>query len=521
MQTPVDVAIVGSGFGGSVAALRAVQKGHRVVVLEEGRRWRPQDFPRSNWDVRRFLWAPGLGCRGIQRIRMFRHFMGLAGAGVGGGSLVYAATLLAPPPGFFTDPSWAHLDPDWAATLAPHYDTARRMLGVAPTPRLGIGDLLLKDYAASIGRGDAFRATEVGIFFGEPGVEVPDPYFGGEGPNRTGCDFTGACMVGCRSGAKNSLDRNYLHLAERRGVTIEADTRVTGLVPDGSGGWWVHGRTWRPGRGNEPRTWSARRVVVAAGTLGTVELLLHCREQGWLPGLSPRIGERVRTNSEVIVGARSTRREDRFCEGIAIASQAQVSEETCIEVVRYPEGSDVMGFLGSVLTDGGRGRPLRFLATCLARPLEALRIAWVPGWARRSVILLVMQSVDNQLRLRLERSRLRPWTRRLVSDAPRALPTCIPEANAAARAIARAIGGIPQGAWSEVLLNRPLTAHVLGGCPMGGGVEEGVVDRAGRVFGHEGLYVCDGSIVPANLGVNPSLTITALAEHVMEAFPEA
>ncbi len=517
------VIIVGSGFGGSVAALRAAEKGHRVVVLEEGRRWRPQDFPTSNWDVRRFLWAPAMGCRGIQRIRLFRHFMGLAGAGVGGGSLVYAATLLAPPPTFFTDPSWAHLDPDWASTLAPRYETARRMLGVVPTPRLGPGDAFLRAYAEAIGRGDRFQPTEVGIFFGEPGVEVPDPYFGGLGPPRTGCDFSAACMVGCRTGAKNSLDRNYLHLAERLGAVIEADTRVTGLRPDGSGGWIVEGATWRPGRGSEPRTWRARRVVVSAGTLGTVELLLRSRARGWLPGLSPRVGERVRTNSEVIVGARTTRREDRFCEGIAIAAQLQVTDETCIEVVRYPEGSDVMGFLGSVLTDGGGrvGRPLRFLAACLTRPWDAARALWVPGWARRTVILLVMQSADNQVRFRLRRSRLRPWAHTLVSDAPRALPTYIPEANAAARAIARAIGGFPQGAWSEVLLDRPLTAHVLGGCPMGGHVEEGVVDARGRVFGHEGLYICDGSIVPANLGVNPSLTITALAEHVMDAFPEA
>ena len=520
MEAQFDVIVVGSGFGGSVAALRASEKGHRVVVLEEGRRWRPQDFPTSNWDVRRFLWAPALGCRGIQRIRLFRHFMGLAGAGVGGGSLVYAATLLEPPAAFFADPAWARLD-DWAATLAPRYATARRMLGVAPTPRLGPGDLFLRDYAASIGRADHFRATDVGIFFGEPGVEVPDPYFGGKGPPRRGCDFSAACMVGCRSGAKNTLDLNYLHLAEGLGCVIEPDTRVTGLRPDGAGGWIVEGRTWRPGRGREPRTFRARRVVVAAGTLGTVELLLSARERGWLPDLSPRLGERVRTNSEVIVGARSTRRGDRFCDGIAIAAQAQVTDETCIEVVRYPDGSDVMGFLASVLTDGGGrvGRPLRFLAACLARPWDAVRALWLPGWARRTVILLVMQSADNEVRFRLAR---RPFGRsRLVSDAPRALPTYIPEANAAARAIARAIGGFPQGAWSEVLLDRPMTAHVLGGCPMGGGPGEGVVDPTGRVFGHEGLWVCDGSIVPANLGVNPSLTITALAEHVMAAFPEA
>lgn len=521
MDSSFDFIVIGSGFGGSVSALRLAEKGYRVAVLEAGRRWAPQDFPKSNWDVRRFLWAPRLGCYGIQRISPFRHFMGLGGAGVGGGSLVYAASLLMPPAPFYADPAWAHLDPDWSGTLAPFYATARQMLGVTRSPKLGRGDHFLKEYARTIGREQSFKPTEVGIYFGEPGKTVPDPYFRGKGPPRTGCDFSAACMVGCRSGSKNSLDLNYLYLAERLGAQIHPETRVVGIRPDGQGGYEVESRpSTRPWKWGETRTWKARQVVVSAGTVGTLELLHRCREKGWLRGLSPMLGRRVRTNSEVIVGARSTDPSDSFCDANAITASLYVSDETHIEVVRYPEGSDVMGFLAQVLTDGsGWLRPFRFLAAALTNPSHFLRSLWVPGWARSTVILLVMQTLDNDLSLDWGRPWYAPWIRWLKSRSPRALPVYIPEANRAARAIAERIRGFPQGAISEVILNRPLTAHVLGGCPMGARPEEGVVDKHGRVFGHPGLYVVDGSIIPANLGVNPSLTITALAEHAMAAVP--
>lgn len=518
MTAPYDFLVLGSGFGGSVSALRLAEKGYRVAVLEAGKRWRPADYPRSNWDLRRFLWMPALGCHGIQRITLFKHFAGLSGAGVGGGSLVYAATLLSPPDPFFRDPAWAGLDRDWRVTLEPHFETARRMLGVVRSPRLGRGDELLREYARSIGRERHFHHTHVGIFFGEPGRTVPDPYFEGRGPARTGCDFSAACMIGCRSGSKNTLDLNYLYLAEKLGAEIHPETEAVSIRSEG-GGYVVESRNPLGPRNQALRRWEAKQVVVAAGTLGTLSLLHRCREEGWLPHLSPRLGDRVRTNSEVILGARSNRPDENFCDTTAITSGVYVTDDTHIEVVRYPEGSDAMGLLAQVLTDGGALRPLRFFWTALTHPTHLARCLWPPGWARQALILLVMQTLDNHLSLSWGRRWYAPWRKTLVSRSPRKLPTFIPEANQAARAIAEKMGGVPQGSITEVFLDRPLTAHVLGGCPMGASPDDGVVDRVGRAFGHPGLYIVDGSIIPANLGVNPSLTITALAEHVMAAVP--
>ncbi|MFH1468308.1 MAG: GMC family oxidoreductase [Pseudomonadota bacterium] len=518
----VDYLVVGSGFGGSVAALRLAEKGYSVLVIEAGRRWRPEDFPRSNWNVFKYLWFPLLGCTGIQRVLLHRHFMALAGAGVGGGSLVYAAVLMQPLDDFFRDPQWAHLDDDWKATLAPRYAEARRMLGVTPTPQAWAGDRLLQAYAESIGRQDHFRPTEVGILFGDrPGERVPDPFFDGEGPPRTTCDFSAACMVGCRSGGKNTLDKNYLYLAEKRGARVVPQTLVTGIRPDGQGGYVVESKRSTgilPGR----RIWRTKNVVLAAGALGTLELLWRCKERAWLPYLSDALGKKFRTNSEVICGVESSRKDVCYGEGVAIASYLQVNEHTSIESVRYNPGSDVMSALTVPLVPHGSRltRPLKFLWNSLCHPLVLLRMKQPFGWARRTVILLVMQVLDNSLHMISARPWWAPWRRVLRSHAPQgAPPSFIPEANAAANAIAQASGGTAATAFSEVLLNRPLTAHLLGGCSMAADPEHGVVDRHGRVFGHLGLYVCDGAIVSANLGVNPSLTIAALAEHCMAAVP--
>jgi len=522
MSQVYDFVIIGSGFGGSVAALRLVDKGYSVCVLEAGKRWLPEDFPDSNWNVRKFLWAPAIGCTGIQRIWLLRDFMGLGGAGVGGGSLVYATVLMTPLDPFYSDPQWVDLDPDWKATLAPHYAMAKKMLGVATNPKLFHSDHLMKKYAEKLGRAEHFAPTEVGVFFGEEGKTVPDPYFGGEGPDRTGCDFTGGCMVGCKTGGKNTLDKNYLYLAEKRGAEIVPETKATAIRPDGEGGYIVSSRRGTCLLPRNKKEWRAKKVVVAAGALGSLDLLQRSKHAGLLPNISDQIGEKFRTNSEVLCGARSGDKNAKCYEGVAITSIFQVNDSTSVEIVRYPDGSDVMGLLASVMTDGGTKitRPLKYFWRCLTHPWQFLRSLNVFGWARKTIILLVMQVYDNSLKVKLKRRWLPPWTMTLKSKSPKGgIPTYIPEANETCRFLANETGGFPQGAISEVLLNRPLSAHMLGGCPISAGPETGVVDKYGEVFGHPGLYITDGSIMPANLGVNPSLTITALAEHCMTNIP--
>ncbi len=526
-----DFLIVGSGFGGSVSALRLSEKGYRVGVLEMGKRWRPQDFPRTNWNLRKFLWLPLLSCHGIQRLTLLKDVLILSGAGVGGGSLVYANTLLYPPEKVFADPLWAELC-DWKTVLAPHYQTARRMLGVTQNPRLFRSDEMLREYAGNLHREDTFHVANVGVFFGpqkspaEEGKLFPDPYFGGAGPERTACIHCGACMVGCRPGAKNTLDKNYLYLAERNGVQIFPETEVTLIEPisvEEGGGYALHVRRstslWR----RQPRVMRARQVVLAGGVLGTVPLLMKCKEQGTLPGLSPQLGNYVRTNSEAILGVTARDRQADVSRGIAITSGFYPDPQTHVEVVRYPRGSDSMGLLGTPLTDGGPGlpRPLRWLWNCVRHPLDFLRTLWPFGWAQRTVILLVMQTLPNYMRMRLSRRWVWPFSRTLTTenDQEQRNPTYIPIANDAARALAKKMDGVPQSALNEVLLDVPTTAHILGGCPMGKDADSGVIDYRGRVFGYEGMYVVDGSMIGANLGVNPSLTITALAEHAMSHVP--
>ncbi len=513
-----DYLIVGSGFGGAVSAMRLAEKGYGVTVLEAGKRWGPEDFPKTNWDMRKFFWAPGIGCHGIQRMRMFTDFLALGGAGVGGGSLVYACVLMEPLDPFFKDPQWADLDPDWKAALQPHYETAKRMLGAARTPKFWKGDELLKEYAEEIGRGADFFATDVGIYFSdEPGKTAPDPFFGGEGPERTSCDFSAGYLVGCRTGAKNSLDKNYLYFAEKLGARIVPETLVTAIRPDGQGGYVVESRRSTSAFPRGRKTFFAKNVVVAAGALGTLELLLHCKRENYLPYLSDRLGRKFRTNSENITSVDSCDKRVNFAEGVAISSIAKVNDRTSIELVRYHEGSDAMGLVTTVLR---MRRPFKFLWTLLTHPVEFAKAMNPFGWAKRTLIFLVMQVVDNSLDMVYRRSRLRPWRRVLKSDSSKGrIPAYLPEATHCAESIAAKIDGVPSSRWSKVLLNKSITAHVMGGCSMGFGPEEGVVDKHGRVFGHPGLYIADGSIVSANLGVNPSLTITALAEHVMSAIP--
>jgi cholesterol oxidase len=516
-----DYVVIGSGFGGAVSALRLSEKGWRVAVLEMGKRWRPEDFAESNWDLRKYLWMPRLGLRGIQQLTVLPHVVVLHGAGVGGGSLVYANTLVTPQEPVFRDPRWPG-GVDWRATLAPHYATARRMLGATPAPQTFEADELLRDAVEQeTGRGATFRKHEVAIFFGAAGERVPDPYFGGRGPERTGCTLCGACMTGCRVGAKNTLDRNYLHLAEALGCEIHPETRVVDVRPAAAGGWEVEAEHATALLGGDRRVYRARGVVFAAGAIGTVRLLLACKERGSLPRLSAQLGNFVRTNSEALVGAIAPDDRLDFSRGIAITSGVDADADTHMEIVRYGKGQDAMGALVTLLTPDRPPWPrwLRWIGGVLRHPLRNLRaVLALRNFATRTAIVLVMQPLDSYLRLRLRRRLGRKALTSVVEAGPRP-PTSIPIADRIAQRLADRIGGLPGSFILEVLGNRSSTAHILGGAVIASDASQGVCDAQGRVFGHEGLWVADGSAVPVNLGVNPALTITALAEHVMSGVP--
>jgi cholesterol oxidase len=523
-----DVVVIGSGFGGAVAALRLAEKGYRVRVYEAGRRFEDEDFATTNWNVRRYLWAPALGCFGVQRIHRLPHVMILAGAGVGGGSLNYANTLYQPGAAFFDDPQWAGIAP-WQEELAPHYATAKRMLGVVEHyPHTGPVERIMAGAAEDLGVAKTFRRAPVGVYFGAPGETVPDPFFGGEGPVRTGCTLCGNCMVGCRVGAKNTLMKNYLALAERRGVVIEALRTVVEVRERAGGGFSVTTRrsgAW--GRGLR-RTVTAEQVVLAAGTWGSQQLLHRMKASGALPRIPDALGRLTRTNSEALDGAVSTAVPDGagFAQGVAITTSFHVDERTHVENVRYGPGSNLMGALATVLVPGDvpLGRRLGALLGAVVRhPIRQFRLGTLRRWSERGIIALVMQTADNSLTLSLRRRFGRDvLTSAQGHGAPN--PSHLPEAHRAAEAIAARMTqetGVPasaRGSWPEVF-GIPLTAHFLGGAVLSDAPEHGVVDPFHRVWGHPGLSVVDGSAVPANPGVNPSLTITALAERAMSYWP--
>jgi cholesterol oxidase len=526
-QPDFDWVVIGSGFGGSVSALRLAEKGYRVAVLECGRRFRDQDFAKSTWSLRRYFWAPRVGMRGILRLSTFKDIAVVSGCGVGGGSLGYANTLYVPPSQFFNDSQWGELA-DWERELAPHYAEAQRMLGVAECNADDPADQLLKELGEHLGVGDTYRKTPVGVFMGEPGKTVPDPYFGGEGPDRTGCIQCGRCMVGCPHGAKNTLVKNYLYLAEQRGVTVTSDRTVVDVRPlgaeDGSDGYAVTSVASGMRRDRDRRTITARGVVVAAGALGTNRLLQRCRLSGSLPRISHRLGELVRTNSESILAVTVPEDyPDDLTKRVAISSSIYPDPHTHIETVTYGKAGDSMSTLYTLLVgDGTRvTRPLKLLGQIVRHPVKFAQALWPRGWSRRTIIVLVMQTLDNAIALRPKLTRSGDVRLQTEQDPERPNPTFIPVANEAAEWLARRTGGIAQSSVMEATLNIPTTAHILGGAVIGRDPDHGVVDADQRVFGYENLLVCDGAAVPANVGVNPSLTITALAERAMSRIPAA
>ncbi|MBB3665432.1 cholesterol oxidase [Prauserella sediminis] len=515
-QFDYDVLVIGSGFGGSVSALRLTEKGYSVGVLEQGRRFADHELPRTSWRLRDYVFAPALGCTGILRITPLTEAMILSGAGVGGGSLVYANTLYQPPDAFYADPQWAHIT-DWKTELEPYYDQARRMLGVTNYPCTTPADEVMRSVADDMGIGDTHGPAPVGVFFGEEGtkrgVTVPDPYFGGAGPHRRTCTHCGECMTGCRHNAKNTTVKNYLYLAERAGARVHPLTTVTAVRPRPGGGYAVEtaatGKPWRK------RTLHAEQVVFSAAALGTQRLLHRMRDRGVLPRLSDRLGVLARTNSEAILAARSLREDTEYHRGVAITSSIHPDEVTHVEPVRYGKGSNLLALLGAVLVDPKPGRPrwLLGLLEMWRRRRDLPKLHNPKRWSEQTIALLVMQTLDNSVTTYTRRGRLR--TRQGVGEPN---PTWIPAGHDVTRRVADKIGGLPGGGWND-LANVPLTGHFIGGCTIGDSAETGVVDPYQRLYGYEGLHVVDGSTISANLGVNPSLTITAQAERAMALWP--
>ncbi|MBZ5740134.1 GMC oxidoreductase [Nocardioides mangrovi] len=521
-----DVLVIGSGFGGSVTALRLTEKGYRVGVLEAGARFEDDDLPETSFDVAKYLFRPEVGCYGIQRIDALKDCLIVSGAGVGGGSLVYANTLYEPLPAFFDDPQWSHIT-DWQDELAPYYDQAKRMLGVVENPLRTPSDEVMEKVATEMGVAETFHPTPVGVFFGGPGAgmgqTVDDPFFGGAGPERKTCIGCGSCMTGCRHNAKNTLVKNYLHLAESAGAKVLPLTTVTRVAPRDGGGYDVHVRYTKAkiARRTSKRVLTAEQVVFAASALGTQRLLHQMKDEGHLPRLSERVGYLARTNSESIGGVIAPDTSVDYSQGIAITSSFHPDESTHIEPVRYGPGSNLMSMLQSVLTDGDGDEPRwrTWLREMWAQRRDVLDLYDMKHWSERTVIALVMQSLDNSITTYTKRipfTRRRYLTSRQGHGQPN--PTWIPKGNEAIRTMAEIMGGFPGSAVGDAF-NMPLTAHFIGGCAIGDSAETGVVDPFQRVYGHPGLHVADGSAVTANLGVNPSLTITAQAERAMAFWP--
>lgn len=514
-----DYVVIGSGFGGSVAALRLAEKGYSVLVLEEGRRYADDDFPETNNNPFRYFWLPRIGCRGFQRITFFKHAAILGAAGVGGGSINYANTLLKPPEVFFES---ADLPPSvaWKEELEPFFERCAEMLRPVKCPVETGMDAVLKRAAEKAGVGETWYTEDVAVHFGEPDVLVPDPYFDGRGPERAGCSLCGGCMIGCRNGAKNSLTKNYLYLAESLGVEIRPESKAVDIIP-GDEGYTIE--YVRPGifSAQKRQQVRAKGVIFAGGVVGTLKLLFDLKRQGRI-AVSQMLGHRVRTNSESLIGVRKHGKEVDYSEGVAITSGTYIDGKTHVEVVRYPKGANALSILTALLTDKRKGvwRPFSMLINMIRHPIRALRTLNPSGWARESIILLVMQTEDNCIKLKAKRRLF--GGNKVVSDTEegsRVVPVYLPQAHRFAREMAADIDAVPLSNIYEVFFNASLTAHILGGCIMGEDESSGVIDTHHRLFGRENLYVVDASVIPANLGVNPVMTIVAFAERAMSLIP--
>ncbi len=519
-----DYIVVGSGFGGAVSACRLAEKGYAVAVLEMGKRWTAGDFPKTSWNARKFIWRPGAKLFGFFNLRPFKHVMILCGNAVGGGSITYANTMLVPPDSVWSEGSWKGIAA-WQSEMPAHFATARRMLGVTENKILGDADRALQAAAEDQGVGASFYRTDVAVYFGDKqGEPHPDPYFDGQGPPRSSCIGCGGCMVGCRFNAKNTLDKNYLYFAEKHGAKIFAETRVVDIQPidrggDGTAGYRVTTERSTAWFAKRRHTFTARGVVLSASALGSTDLLLRLKQRGSLPALSSRLGDDVRTNSESLVGVRFPGKRLDMSQGIAIGSGIHIDRFTHIEATRYPRGSDALGLLATMLVTGsGWKRIAKWIGNAFRHPIKFARAGWPFGFARQTLILLVMQTIDATLRMRLRRRWFWPFTRLLCSEGDR-IPTNIPAANVFAERAAAKLGGTAITSTPEILFGLPMTAHCIGGCVMGTDPEHGVIDAQHRVFGYRNLYVVDGAAVGANLGVNPSFTITALAERAMSFIP--
>ncbi len=508
-----DFVIIGSGFGGSVSALRLAEKGYRVLVVEKGKWHRAEDFPKTSWNVRKWFWLPALRFFGFFRLSFFRHVTVLSGAGVGGGSLVYANCLQTPKRDFFQSDSWVHLA-DWENELMPFYKNGAKMMGANPNPRLEIGDKALQTLAKKMGKEDQFEPTNVAVFFGEQEKTVPDPYFNGEGPERSGCVFCGGCMVGCRYNAKNSLDKNYLYLAQKNGATIKSQTEVFDVIPlngsDGAGGYKIG---WRSSTSvfRKKGELRAKNIIFAGGVLGTIPLLLRLKKRS-LPDLSERVGYGVRTNSESLMGVVDYKKKHIFSDGIAIGSILHTDQFSHVEPVRYSAGSGFWRLIMSPMSHGNHlySRLFSILWDAVIHPLQNLKMLFVDDWAKRTQILLFMQTVNSTLRFSMGLFGLKS-----TLDEGKKPTAFIPEANSLMREFAEIVDGKPGALLSETILGRPTTAHILGGAVMGRDHTEGVIDRDNRVFGYKNMWICDGSMISANPGVNPSMTIIALTERAV------
>ena len=518
MTQVYDYVIIGSGFGGSVSAMRLTEKGYSVLVLEKGKRFEDKDFAKTNWQYWKYVWLPALRAHGILQISILKGVMVLHGAGVGGGSLGYANVLEVPTDETFATPAWSQII-KWGDVLRPHYETAKKMLGVARNPKLWKADLLLKEMAEERGMGHTFRATDVGSYFGEAGVTVPDPYFGGEGPARAGCQHCGGCMVGCRHNAKNTLPKNYLYFAEKRGAKVQAEVEVIDVKPLNPN----YEITYRDSTKlfKQTHTVHAKNVIFSAGVMGTMKLLLNLRDvKKSLPKLSAKLGTMVRTNSEGLLGSVARKSDINYSEGVSISSIYNHDEITRIEPVRYPDGSSLMRFLAAPLIDKNFSvsrRLLNFFGWAITHPIDFSKALFLPGWAHNVTILLVMQHADNRMRFKIGKSAFTLFRTGMVAEEEPGftINAQVEGSHEVTKEFAKRTNGVALGSIGENLLNLPTTAHILGGAPIGKTSDEGLINENFEIHNYDGLYLIDGSVMPANPGVNPSLTITALAEYAM------